>query len=108
MQHAKTTSCDLQLPPVPEWRTSPFPGMLLGMRWGNSSNVHACNPMNQASQESLGHLHATMKHVLHPLPYMGTGNMHEGQGCDQCTNKTSQQQAVQLIHPSGNSLSMHS
>ena len=67
MQHAKITSCDLQLPTEPEWRTSHFAGMLLGIQWGNSSNVHACNPMNQASQESHEHLHATMKHVLHPL-----------------------------------------
>ena len=62
--------------------------------------------MNQASQESHGHLHATMKHVLHPLPYMCTGNVHEGQGCEQHMNKTSQQQAIQSIHPSGNSLSI--
>ena len=41
MQHAKTISWDLQLPPAPEWRTSPFPGMLLGMQWGKSSNIHA-------------------------------------------------------------------
>ena len=44
---------------------------------------------------------------LHPLPYMCAGNMHKGQGCEQCTNKTSQQQAIELIRPSGNSLSMH-
>ena len=105
MQHAKTISCDLQLPPAPEWRTSPFRGMLHGMQWGSSSNIHACNPMNQASKESRGHLHATMKN--HPLPYMSPGNMHEGQGCEQCMNKTSQQQAIQAIHSSGNSLSMH-
>ena len=49
-----------------------------------------------------------MKHVLHPLPYMCTGNVHEGQGREQHMNKTSQQQAIQLIHPSGNSLFMHS
>ena len=108
MQHAKTISCDLQLPPAPEWRTSPFPGMLLGMQWGSSSNIHACNPMNQASQESHGHLHATMKHILYPLPYMCAGNVHKGQGCEQHMNKASQQQAIQSIDPSGNSLSMHS
>ena len=76
MQHAKTTSCNLQLPPAPEWRTSPFPGMILGMQRGNYSNVPAWNPMNQASQESHGHLNATMKHVLHPIPYTCTGNVH--------------------------------
>ena len=38
---------------------------------------------------------------------MCAGNVHEGQGCEQCTNKTSPQQAIQSIHPSGNSLSMH-
>ena len=63
--------------------------------------------MIQASQESHGHFHATMKHVLHPLLYMCAGTMHEGQGCEQHMSKTSQQQAVQLIHPSGSSLSMH-
>ena len=47
-----------------------------------------------------------MKHILHPFPYMCAGNMHEGQGCEQCINETSQQQAIQSIHPSGNSLSM--
>ena len=71
-------------------------------------NLHAFNPMNQTSQESHGHVHATRKHILHPLPYMCTGNVHEGQGCEQFTNKTSQQRAIQLIYPSENSLSMHS
>ena len=58
----------------------------------------------QKYQESHGHLHATMKHVLHPLLYIWAGNVHEGQGCEQCMNKTSQQQAIQSIHPPGNSL----
>ena len=75
--------------------------------WYVMGQFFQCTCMQSNKPSIPGIPWTTMKHVLHPLPYMCAGNMHKGP-CEQCTNKTSQQQAVQLIHPSGNSLSMHS